>query len=476
MGSEVGNVRVCRVCGHINPAEGAERCTNCWSSSALATVPETVGEELVRRRRFLQKRSRLSRLALAGALAIGLILWGTHAFFGVGSLILPPPSATTSLSAILGPQTWAQGRRTPQSTGFTPNPAPLPGQVKWTFASAKPLVTTPAVVDDRMYLTTEDGRTIALDRGTGRPVWEYRTGSPSSSTPAVTKALVIFATRPGRVVALDRETGTLRWERDIESPVLASPVVANGTVYLGAADNNLYALDVANGKQRWAFATKAWVTEAVAYAGDTVVVTSQNSVINILDGKTGRRRHVYDTGRRRNLIGGPAIPGDLAFFGSHDGTVWAIDRQAKTYPFERAILYWRTNMYVWGVTSNPPLQKGSVWAKRIASDLAKTPAVAHGMVYAADKHGKVVALDAATGKQRWSTDLGVPITAAPTVAGETVLIGTKDGRVFALGAGTGATMWDFKTGGEITGSPIVAGDTLYVVSQDGKLYAVGGSQ
>jgi outer membrane protein assembly factor BamB len=52
------------------------------------------------------------------------------------------------------------------------------------------------------------------------------------------------------------------------------------------------------------------------------------------------------------------------------------------------------------------------------------------------------------------------------------LIGTKPGRVVGLEARTGKALWEFRAASEISGSPIVAGDTMYVVSSDGTLYAV----
>ena len=126
--------------------------------------------------------------------------------------------------------------------------------------------------------------------------------------------------------------------------------------------------------------------------------------------------------------------------------------------------------------SKPPVQKGSVWSKRVKGDIKHTPALAHNAVYVTTSRGEVVALDAATGATRWRIDLGVALTAAPIVAGAVVLVGTRAGVVFALDAHTGEVLWDFKTAGKITASPIVAGDTMYVVSHDGPLYAVTRSE
>ena len=350
------------------------------------------------------------------SLVIGLAVWGVVAFLDLGP---NPPGATTSLSASTNPQAWAQGRRTPENTGFTPEQAPIPQTVKWTYATSMPLVSSPAVVDDRVYLTTEDGRTIALHRQTGQPIWEYRSDFPSSSTPAVAGDLVFFGLRPGLIVALDRETGTLQWEKDIRSPILASPIVVNGSLYLGTADSKLFVLDATTGQELWTFKVSDWIISSVAYAGDTVVVASKDNVVHIVGAKSGRNRLGYNTGRGRRIgAGGPAIQGDLAYFGTRGGKVWAIDRRATNYPLERTVLFWKTNLFVWGILSSPPVQKGSVWSKQVGGDVTQVPAIAHDTVYITNTQGKVIALDAATGENRWATELGMEITAAPTVAGK----------------------------------------------------------
>lgn len=468
----VEQVRLCQVCGHINPGDGTKRCNNCSSFSGLITVTQAEAEQLAYRRRLRLFRSRLLRLALPLAIIIGLTVWAAVSLFNLGP---SPPSAATSISTTTTRQTWAQSRRTAQNSGFTPQQAPVPQMVKWTYATSQPLLAAPAVVDDRIFLTTEDGRTVALDRQTGQSVWEYSSGLPSSSTPAVAGGLVIFCLRPGLVTTLDRDTGTLVWERDLGSPIYASPLIVSGTVYIGAGDSNLHALDAATGEKLWTFPTDDWVVSSAAYANDTVVVASQGSHIYIIDAKTGRQRLLYDTSANR-LGTAPVIQGDLVYLTSDGGRVWAIDRQAKSYPFERFIWRVKVNFYVWQVLSELPLQKGSVWVRRLGGEIEHTPAVAHHTVYVTSTRGKVFALDAASGEEQWTTDLGVEVTAAPTVAGETVLIGTREGIVFGLDARNGAVMWDFPVGSEITDSPIVAGDTIYVVTREGKLHAITGPE
>jgi outer membrane protein assembly factor BamB len=464
---------VCRSCGYIDPADSRGRCPSCGVFFELAIVPRPQAEQIARQRRRGVWRRRLVRVTVVLVVVGGTTIWALGAYFDLGP---SPPAATTSVSVSIGPHTWAQIGRTPDNSGFTPEAAPFPHHVAWTYRTSKPLLASPAVIDSHVYLSTGDGRAIALDRRTGQPVWEFHTGWLSSSTPAVAGDAVIFAIRPGRVLSLNRQTGTLHWDTHLKSPIVASPVVVNGTVYIGSADKHLYALDAATGRQRWAFATQDWIVSAVAYAGDRVIVASQDSRLHVVGAETGRQRLVYETGIGRHIGAGPAVQGDRVYFCSVGGRVWAIDWRATTYPLERGILFWQTHLYLWGMLSKPPVQKGSVWSKRVGGDVRHTPAIAHHMVYVTTSRGKVMALDAATGTERWHSDVGVNITAAPTVAGPVALIGTESGIVFGLDAHTGQMLWQFKTEGQITGSPIVAGDTLYVVSHDGALYAITRSE
>ena len=470
-------VRLCHFCGHSNPLGGGSRCVNCWLSLGRAkTLPLDEAEKIARQRRFGYLRIRLLRRGLLLAIILPLTLWLVIAKNDLEPLIWPPPSATTDWNVTTDMDAWPQIRRTSQNTGYTANRVPAPQRILWTFETSKPLIASPAVVGDRVYLATEDGRTVALDRLTGELIWEYQTGFPSSSTPAVAGDLVFTVTRPGVISALEQSSGELRWERDIHQPILASPMIADGTLYIGASDSNLYALDAATGQLRWTFDAADWITSGVAYLQGNLVVTSQDHNLRVVGAKSGRQRLVYDTGRGRPSPGGAAIKGDVAYFGSLGGRVWAVNRQPRTYPLERGILFWRSTFYIWGLLPNAPVQKGSVWATYIGGDIPHAPALSEDTVYAATVQGKVVALDAATGRELWATELDSEITAPPTVAGDTVLIGSESGRVYGLNASTGVVEWNFQTGGKITGSPVVAGSTLFVASHDGKLYALTGDK
>ena len=465
-------VRVCRVCGHFNSSNDSTRCINCWSF--LAGIDLVPREQVERRSRFPRLHIWRRRYLYIGlGVMLAFILWRLGAHFDPAPLVFPPPGATTSAGPATGPNAWAQSGNDFRNTGYTPAESPTPAKVRWTYSSSRPLATSPVVVDGRVYFTTEDKRTLALDVRSGEVLWEYQSGWASSSTPAVTGDLVISAVRPGIVVALDRITGQVRWEKHTGSPILSSPIVADGTVYIGSADSSVHALDVATGETRWIFPTGAWVTDRPAYVDGTVAVASLDTELYIIGDRSARQQFFYDTGRGRQISGSPTFQGDYVYFGTQDGSVWALDRHAKSYPFERGLLFWRVNLYIWGMLP-PPIQNGTVWTTRVVKGMKKGIAVAPDAIYAGGLRGSVGAVDPQSGRKLWGTDVGSEVTSAPTVAGKTVIVGTKDGRVVGLDRKSGEIIWDFQTGGKVTASPVVAANTLYVASTDGKLYAIEG--
>jgi len=67
-----------------------------------------------------------------------------------------------------------------------------------------------------------------------------------------------------------------------------------------------------------------------------------------------------------------------------------------------------------------------------------------GTLYAATGLADVVALDAATGKQRWRTTLPTAARAAPTIAEGRLYIPTLDDQLFALSAADGKKAWSYQ--------------------------------
>jgi len=102
------------------------------------------------------------------------------------------------------------------------------------------------------------------------------------------------------------------------------------------------------------------------------------------------------------------------------------------------------------------------------------PAASSDTVFAADHEGKVSAIDIATGKRLWSTELDVSISGGVGYAPGQVLVGSIEGEVYVLSAADGSVIWTATVSSEILASPQGNGDVVAVQTIDNKLFALDG--
>jgi outer membrane protein assembly factor BamB len=142
-----------------------------------------------------------------------------------------------------------------------------------------------------------------------------------------------------------------------------------------------------------------------------------------------------------------------------------------------------------------------------------TPALVDGTVYVSGCDEHLHAIDAATGKERFSVPLGAytgasaavldgrayvgtfasevvaidltkravawtyqhptrqfPFYASAAVTADRVIVGGRDKLVHAIDRSTGKAAWTFTTRARVESSPLVAGNRVFVGSNDGVLY------
>lgn len=111
-----------------------------------------------------------------------------------------------------------------------------------------------------------------------------------------------------------------------------------------------------------------------------------------------------------------------------------------------------------------------IWSTDIGI-IARSPLVVNGTVYARTPFG-VHALSAVTGEQRWTYD-GVTNRAVtrPTVVDGTLYVGDGTNLV-ALDTRSGTPRWNRTLGRQVTGSPTVHDGTVYAASPAGVVYAL----
>jgi len=174
----------------------------------------------------------------------------------------------------------------------------------------------------------------------------------------------------------------------------------------------------------------------------------------------------FHTGGR--MISSPTVVNGVAYVGSTDGNLYAIDSGSGA-------LKWKFETKSWEVSS---------------------PAVVSGVVYFLSYDSHLYALDAATGQVKWKFATGgekryagthlhhlepaaetMPdpwdfYLSSPAVWKGAVYFGSSDGNAYSLDATSGALKWKFHTGDVVHSSPTIADGVLYIGSWDTYLYAL----
>src|SRR3954464_6870303 len=98
-----------------------------------------------------------------------------------------------------------------------------------------------------------------------------------------------------------------------------------------------------------------------------------------------------------------------------------------------------------GSEGPPPGQLSQAWAFNSSTgDFTGTPVVAGGVLVAGNNGGWVYALDAVSGKLRWSRNLGSPINGSAAIDGATAFVPVADlgsPRLVALNLSDGSVRW-----------------------------------
>lgn len=136
---------------------------------------------------------------------------------------------------------------------------------------------TPLVIDGVMYFTTAWSKVVALNAATGAPIWSYDPKVPPETAVnaccdvvnrgvAAWEGKLYLGTLDGRLIALDAATGKPLWEtltidRNYRYTITGAPRVVKGKVIIGNAGAEMgvrgyvSAYDADTGKMLWRFYT-----------------------------------------------------------------------------------------------------------------------------------------------------------------------------------------------------------------------------
>jgi outer membrane protein assembly factor BamB len=346
------------------------------------------------------------------------------------------PNSTVNASYV---DDWSMFRHDPAHTGYTNSSAPITTPVVlWSFQAHASIISSPAIVDDKIYTTT--GILHCLDTSNGSEIWSSSGGSVS---PTVLNGVVYVG-----ATAYNASTGFKIWSSPFGGD--GSPTIVNGALYVGG--NGFYAYNASTGAKLW--------------------------------------NHT-----KYEIISAPAVSNGIAYFGGYSivavncskgSEIWHFApkiNEAQTYRFASPSV---SDGFVYVGLSDSfyclnALTGEKVWDNPKGA-FGSSPAVANGIVYFGSQDGTVYAVNASSGEKIWSYQTGWLVDSSPAVTNDAVYVGSGDGNLYALNASDGAKLWNFtlqpfldERGIDryLFASPAIANGVIYMGSNDGAFYALG---
>jgi hypothetical protein len=117
------------------------------------------------------------------------------------------PGETTAPTSPPPSTDWPMFRGDTRHSGAAASTVTLPLSLKWTFTGDNIVMSSPAVVGNRIYISS-----YALDAATGKKLWEFPTDGPPTNSPAVSGGRVYIGSYEMKIFALDAATGKKIWE------------------------------------------------------------------------------------------------------------------------------------------------------------------------------------------------------------------------------------------------------------------------
>ncbi|RMH55382.1 MAG: serine/threonine protein kinase [Deinococcus-Thermus bacterium] len=279
------------------------------------------------------------------------------------------------------------------------------------------------------------GQGLARFDLTDGSVHRQRLGDEVSAPPVVTPSRVYVAAWDGRLTALSL-SGKPMLSFPTRAEITAAPLVAE-LVYLPGRDGFLYALD-AGGTLRWGFQAGSELSATPTLYRGLLFVAAESGWLFALDPVSGHLRYKVETGPVHTAI--PAR-GGLLFIPTWAGELHAFD----------------------------PLMREVRWTYDLEGELWGAPAVDEQQVYVASWAGRLYALRQDSGDEVWSLEVG-KVTGALSVAHGVLYLGTEEGRVLGVEAKSGRLLFEASGLGPIQAPPLPYRGALYVATLAGKLY------
>jgi outer membrane protein assembly factor BamB len=120
--------------------------------------------------------------------------------------------------------------------------------ILWRCARQVPANSSPILVNDRIYMTSDQGILTCLDAETGREIWKERLGGGFSASPILADGKLYFSSEEGVVSVIQpADSYELLASNQLDGRIMASPAAVGRGFYL-RTDTHLYRFEKGAGR------------------------------------------------------------------------------------------------------------------------------------------------------------------------------------------------------------------------------------
>jgi polyvinyl alcohol dehydrogenase (cytochrome) len=395
------------------------------------------------------------------------------------------------------------------NTGFVPNETQVTAgnvaklKTVWSKTGVTGVTGTPAVVNGVVYYGDWKGSISAVKADSGQTIWSTPLGAGWVIGGPAIHGDALFIGVGKTLYRLNTATGAIVWKAitndNALSQINGSPVYVDGLVLQTTAGiqdavpdptnsfrGTIGAYDATTGKEVWRFyatpdnktagsGVGVWSTPAVDQARGLLYVGTGNTsseptapladALLAINYKTGKlawskqftARDVFPnghpTGKDVDVGASPNLwtsdGRDLVGVGDKGGNYHVLDRS--------------TGKVVWQTSLTP----GSVFGGVIGSaafvdgQLVMSSNVGDPKTNAPTNASKIIALDPATGKLRWSVALNGKVFGPVSAVHGVAFVGTDANTMYAFDVATGKQLWSFNAPGKVGGGAAIVGSDVY---------------
>ncbi|HEQ1857518.1 TPA: outer membrane protein assembly factor BamB [Providencia alcalifaciens] len=272
------------------------------------------------------------------------------------------------------------------------------------------------ISDDKIFIGTERGTVIALNKENGEVLWDVEVAGEALSKPVVSGDMVVIHTSNGQLQALDTATGAIKWTVNMDTPSLSlrgesAPAVAFGAAIVGGDNGRVSAVLLSQGQLIW--------QQRIS------LVTSSTEI-----------------GRLNDVDMTPVIDDGKVYAIAYNGTLAALDMRSGQ-------MLWKRDL-------------GSINDMVLSGDT----------LYLVDQTDRVLAVRKSDGVTLWTQDqLLNRGLSAPEVYNGYIVVGDKEGYLHWLDTSTGGFVAQNKLNSSgIHSRPVIASDKLMVQTRNGTVY------